>query len=723
MSFLNPAFLSALALVGIPLLIHLIRRRKLKVIQWAAMEFLIQSQRKQRRRLRIEELILLALRMLIVVTAVLAFARPVLRALGLPLLSQNARVYAVIVLDHSMSMEQRGADGKTSWDRARASAQEILTHVLKPGDSASLILMADRPEAVVNSPSFDLNLVAARVRAAQPVDRGTDYYATARLVDEMLKNSKAPYKEVYWLTDDQKSAWAGNKQEQARATWSDLGARARVTWVSVGAPANQRDNLAVQLLPLSRELVTPHLPARLEASIVNAGARARNNLLVNLIIDGRPADTRKISVSPNGTSSVLFPTNFPQAGTHTGRIELAQPDQADNLPRDNGAPFVVRSRDQIRVLVQDTRPNVDPTRSDSFYLMNAMAPGGAAESIAPKLREGEGLGATTLRDYDVVVITGLSGLSANDARALSDYVRAGGGLLLFPGNGTEARKANEALNSVGLLPAKLTGAKSFTDDTVITLNPGSITSHPAMSLFKDTTNLNLGSAHFTRYETLEPLTEGVDPNDLQVLIRFTNGDPAFVERKVGLGRVILAASSAGTTWNELPLKGSYVPLVYQLFTYLGAGATAHRNLHLDEPLFLTLPLSDANKPVKVTRPDGTTATQNSVLDARGVTFSYTDTRQAGIYAVAVQGSNTHDAFAVSLPDNESDLTMPSDVRQAAVQAGLPAERLTVAATPQQLQSSVRNSRYGAEVWKPLIYVVIALLFLESFLAQLFGRRG
>src|SRR5580658_9767601 len=117
MSFLNPSLLGLLGLIGVPLLIHLIRRRKLKVVPWAAMEFLRQSQRKQKRRLRIEELILLALRMLIVALAALAFARPVLRALGVPLLSQNARVYVVIVLDHSMSMGQRGGDGKTSWQR------------------------------------------------------------------------------------------------------------------------------------------------------------------------------------------------------------------------------------------------------------------------------------------------------------------------------------------------------------------------------------------------------------------------------------------------------------------------------------------------------------------------------------------------------------------------------------------------------------------------------
>ena len=133
MAFLNPAFLSFLALVGVPLLIHLIRRRKLKVVKWAAMEFLRQSQKKQKRRLRIEELILLALRTLIVALAVLAFCRPVLRT-GIPLLSQNARVYAVVVLDNSYSMGHQGSDGKSSFERAQDSIQDLLTHVFKEGD-------------------------------------------------------------------------------------------------------------------------------------------------------------------------------------------------------------------------------------------------------------------------------------------------------------------------------------------------------------------------------------------------------------------------------------------------------------------------------------------------------------------------------------------------------------------------------------------------------------
>ena len=722
MSFLNPIFLGAMAFVGVPLLIHLIRRRKLKVVQWAAMEFLRQSQKKQKRRMRIEEFILLSLRMLIVALATMAFARPVLKAIGSALLSQNTRIYAVVVYDNSYSMAHRGADGKSSQERAQAYAAQVMTKILKPGDSASLVLLSDKPDALIASPSFDRDLVVRRLKGVTLKDRATDYLATAQLVDKLLKASRATVKEVYWLSDDQASAWATSKKDAARTVWQDLARQARLTWVSCGAPVGGRDNLVVEAPILGRELVTPQLPVRIEARVVNYGAKARNDVLVNLLIDGKQADSKSVSIGPGSDAIVRFPqTVFPKTGTHIGRVELADSAHIDGLARDNGADFVVRCRDRIKVLVQDMHPASDPAKSDSFYLLNAMAPGGAQESLTAKLRENAGLGGVSLRDYDVIILTGLGSLSDGDRRALTEYVKAGGGLLLFPGSGTEGGRVNADLGGMNLLPARLGSHKTLSDENAATLNPGSVT-NPVLTLFKDTGSLNVASARFMQYFSLDPVADATDPNATQVMMRFSNGDPAFVERRVGLGRVILAASSAGTAWNQLPLKPSYVPLVYQLLFYLGEGAGSHRNIAQEQPLFLSLPLSDANKPVRVTTPEGRVNTQNSELDARGVTFSYGATQSSGVYKIAVQGSATQDAFAVSLPTAESDLTA-TDPTQAATQAGVPATRLAVANTPAQLQASVSKARYGAEVWRPIIFAVIALLFLESMLAQLFGRRG
>lgn len=722
MTLLNPGFLSALALVSIPLLIHLIRRRKLKVIPWAAMDFLLQSQRRQRRRLRIEELILLALRMLIVAVAVMAFVRPVLKALGVGLLTPGTRIYAIIALDNSYSMQFRSpSDGRTSFERARQAAEEILTKVLRQGDSASVVLLSDRPEELVGAPSYDLKGVLQRVRNARPGDRGTDYLAAAQTINRLLKTSRAPVKEVYWISDDQAAGWKSSAKEATRPVWEEHSRQARITWVSVGPPAEGRDNLAVESPVVGRELVTPHLPVRIEARIHNYGRRPRNDVLINLTVDGRLAGTRRISLPPGGSAVAQFVYLFGKPGVHIGRIALADARNADGLATDNAASFVVRARSQIKALIQDTHPAADPARSESFYLMTAMAPGGAAESIDPRLREGDNLSGQNLRGFDVIVITNVRGLSGADRRALGEYTRAGGGLLLFPGPETDPTRVNADYSAGNLLPAKLLPRKTLSVNDALSLNPATMTGD-ALSLFKETTTMNLGTAHFTTYYPLQPLWNARDPNAVQVLARFSNGDPAFVERREGFGRVILAASSSGTSWNELPLKPAFVPLAYQLVSYLSQGPTARHNLRLDEPFFRTLPLTDANKPMRVTGPDGRIDSLSSVLEARGVTASYLATVRAGIYRLEVVGGKTKDAFAVGLPGEESDLTY-AEPRAAGMQAGLNAGRLTIARDPSRLPAAVRQSRYGTEIWRALIWTLVPLLLLESLLAQHFGRRG
>ena len=721
MTFLTPAFLGALACIGIPLLIHLIRRRKLKIVPWAAMEFLRQSQKKQRRRLRIEELILLALRMLIVATAALAFARPVLRALGVPLLSQNSHVYAVVVLDNSYSMGAKGADGRTSFARAKAAANEVVTRILRDGDSISLVLLSDKPEAIVDAPSFDRTLVRRRIEAATLSDRTTDYLAGVHTVNRLLRATKTPIREVYWITDDQADAWASSKKESARSSWAEMGKLARTSWISAGGGENERDNLEVQTPVLGSELVTPQLATRIDARIINHGIKPRNDLLVNLIVDGSPKGSTRVSVPPGGSVEAEFLHQFVRSGTHIGSVTLNDPSSVDILERDNSASFVVRVRDRVKVLVLDPKPAHNPSQSESYFLVKAMAPDENLESLQPKLREGEGLGGLTLRDYDVIAIAGLTNLSSNDRAALSEYVKAGGGVLLFPGPDTDARQINSELEGAGLLPAKLGPRRKLDEKSGLKLEPSSI-KHPAMAIFKDTSTMHLSGAQFYSYFPLEPMSDETNLGAVRVMVRFTNGDPAFVERQVGLGHVVIAASTAGRLWNDLPLQSSYVPLVYQLMFYLGQGATSHRNLRLDEPLFLALPLKDANKSVKVTAPDGRATAQNSALDSRGVTFRYEATGRSGVYKVGVAGSSTSDAFAVGLPAGESSLTY-ADPRRAAPEAGLPINTLAVAQNITQIRTMVNRARYGAEIWYSLICAVIGMMFLESFLAQRFGRRG
>ena len=115
-----------------------------------------------------------------------------------------------------------------------------------------------------------------RLKAAQVSDRGTDYLETAKVVAKLVKASKNPIREVYWMTDDQGNAWAASEKEAGKTAWAGLASDTRITWVSVGPPPTQRDNLSVEAPTVGRELVTPYICPQLasKSRIVVAPAPA-----------------------------------------------------------------------------------------------------------------------------------------------------------------------------------------------------------------------------------------------------------------------------------------------------------------------------------------------------------------------------------------------------------------------------------------------------------------
>src|SRR5258708_24327590 len=107
----NPwLFVAGLLAVLLPILIHLLNKRKFRVVDWAAMEFLLDADKKNRRRIRLENLILLLLRCLAVLLIGLLLARPFIPT-SLTAGILNATQYERIIgLDDSLSMQARAGN-------------------------------------------------------------------------------------------------------------------------------------------------------------------------------------------------------------------------------------------------------------------------------------------------------------------------------------------------------------------------------------------------------------------------------------------------------------------------------------------------------------------------------------------------------------------------------------------------------------------------------------
>src|SRR4029077_18643550 len=128
-TFLNPAyFFIGLALISLPIIIHLINRMRFKRIRWAAMEFLLKSQKRNRRRLIIEQLLLLALRCFLIFLAVMLVSR----YLGLSFAGfELQNTTHVVLVDDTLSMSDHWREEGETRDVFKTGKDLIVKEIAK----------------------------------------------------------------------------------------------------------------------------------------------------------------------------------------------------------------------------------------------------------------------------------------------------------------------------------------------------------------------------------------------------------------------------------------------------------------------------------------------------------------------------------------------------------------------------------------------------------------
>jgi len=284
-NFGNPWLLLGLAGVAVPILVHLLNRFRQRRLEWAAMELLRRAMVLRSRRIRIEDLLLLALRCLAVILIALAMSRPSLRSEAAKYVGAKDNVGAVIALDASYSMAYRPGVG-SRFDRA-AEIVRNLKGALHPGDGVSLLVMGNRPRTLLRNTAFDDRRIekalADAAPLAEPLNLEPCLERLALLADEM----KVPIRECYIVTDAQAITW-GRLSEKARGALERIGSLARL-FVLPTAP-DSGENLAIRRLALAAGSLRRGTVARLTADVANLGRRPQTRVVVNLLAGEKVVD-------------------------------------------------------------------------------------------------------------------------------------------------------------------------------------------------------------------------------------------------------------------------------------------------------------------------------------------------------------------------------------------------------------------------------------------------
>jgi hypothetical protein len=730
MTFANLALLAGLGFLIVPPVIHLFHRRKFDVVDWAAMQFLEVSQRT-RRKIFLEELLLMALRMVVLAVLVLALAAPksnwgIWRGLA-PRPSRDV----VIVVDGSLSMGYT-EDGQSRHDRAVEWCDRYLSE-LRGEDRVALVHARQKPLLPIPLLSSDLALVRETVRHL-PAPRGGVNWPEAVQAAIGLFEENGKQREIILVTDGQAHGWADEKTLVRwdllahSVKWDEKAPRLWVVDLAPDKPATlpnwSLNSLTATrpLVPVGREVT---FKAELQLSTATpseAPAGSSSPKSIRIEVDGRQTEEHKPfnSVDTRGRLPFSFVQRFSTAGSHRVTVRIDD----DVLPGDNVADYSIDVTSAIPVLILEG--DATARHPSSSFLRDALAPIRdpnpgfllrtipVAEFVTSLLQRPLGADPNTVPQ--VVILSNPGRLTADQAKGIEEFLQEGGGVLVTLGDRADARQLNDVLfrDGKGWLPAKLLDIVGDEKDLekAAQIVPQSL-EHPALELFKEADPGSLASAYFPRHWRLEVPTGGLS----SIIASLNNRLPLFAEKTVGKGRIILSAVPLDHSWRtNLTDLGDFVRLSHEMAYYLAGSRSSEKNLQAGQAIVFTPNDGEAPGLVTVLPPEGPPAK----IEARKWPLIYEETKETGCYELQTASGKSH-YFVVNSDPGESNLSPWTEADRRKLGKLLPA--LKYVSESNEIDPTGSDAERPMELWWIFMLLLVGLMCFEIFLTRRIALRN
>lgn len=558
-SFLAPLFLAGLAALSVPVIIHLINRERRDVVQFPSLMFLQRIPYRSVRRQKLRHILLLTLRCLALAIVVMAFARPFVRRQGATRGAGTGARELVVLVDRSYSM---GAGDH--WTRAQAAARHAVA-ALGPTDRATIVAFDD-DAAAVTPPTHDVATLNGAIAAVRPSSEATRYAPPLKLASQILAGSNLPRREVVLISDFQRLGWSVRDE-------ISFPSGTTITNVDVAAGDTVTANAAVADVSIQRS-EGERDRATIAARLTNTGASPIPDVDATLELNGRVADSRRVTIPARGATQVRFASIAIPSGTSAGIVRFTVPAaaaRADQLAADDRSYFTIAPDAGVSVLVVE--PST-PRPSQSLFLTRALAIGDRP-SFRVDIRKTGGLAPADLEGRSLIIFDEVGPPVGDGAARLRDFLNNGGGVLIAAGDqfpasawqGEWSRALPGAIGSVVDRAGEAGGTLAWIDYD-----------HPVFDVFNAPRSGDFATARFLRYRrlTVRPdsgarRTAGAadTASGSHILARFDDGAPALVEHRVGRGKVMVWASTLDSYWSDLALQPVFLPFVHQVAKYAG----------------------------------------------------------------------------------------------------------------------------------------------------------
>jgi hypothetical protein len=656
-----PWFLAALAGVALPLYLHLLKKHKRPPKQVPSLMLYESRVVSSTRHRRLDHILLLSLRLLLLLFLILAFANPFINRDSAALASNRL---VLLVIDNSFSMRAgtRLADAKDA----------AVTVLAGKGAARAQVATFGSQLRLMTQPIEDQSALRAAVQSIQPGDAHGTFGELARAVRATAEAVHTPI-ELHVFSDMQRGNLA--------AIFSDMALPGNVKIVTHAVITKVQPNWTVESVDVPGQVWGKDAkPVHVQAVIASYGTTAAHRN-ASLVVNSKTIAMKSVAVPANGRATVDFPALEVPYGFSRCEVKI---DSADGFPADDLRRFAVERSDPQKVLLIHSYGD---TRSP-LYIGAALSAAAQSAFLLESISVNEAADRQP-SNYAFIILSDLNSLPSLLENSLTQYVRSGGSLLIAAGTAAGAR------SQIPIFGARINQTRDYSRVPGRYMAVGSSdSSYPAVAKANGWPGVKF-------FYALD-----VEPGDSRVIVRLGDQTPLLLEKRIGEGRVMLLTSGLDNLTNDFPLAPAFVPFIEHTARYL-AGSERQGGAR---PVDAFLELRNAKEQaqgVEVTDPEGKRPlTLGEAASAQS--FQLTET---GYYQLRLANGRQNEV-GVNPDPKESNLdVIPEDVLALWQGNGNPSSQDASAPTQPTPNKTPQS------LWWYVMLFVLAAAVAESVLAS------
>lgn len=647
-------------MVALPILIHLINMMRHRKVKWAAMDFLLQSHKRQRNWVRLKQLLLLLARIAALLLALFMFGQVGCQNGNIAQLLGGRTTHHYILLDDSYSMGESN-NGKTVFDIARETMPNLISRVLKKSDQRVTLIrfsqagrrtqVAAAGKALTQLADIDgqlvdsdfMQLLEERRNSFDVSTLATGPQDALAMTKELILERAQEKSFVYVLSDFRAKEWS-NPANQIPELNAIRAAEGEIQFINCVKKSQQ--NIGVRLLNSVGNIRAVNVPFPVKLEVENFGDTPINNLTVrvfsqafNRLVEATsspesaaPAEAELPSVfiqeiAPGKIETRDFFVFFSVPGRHAVRVQLGD----DAINRDNSRWLIVDVATNASALVID-----DEQESSAYFLSSAFQPGRAISGVQADVKTKEFLrdvAPENLAKFDSIFICGVDSLDGIAVQKLENYVRNGGGVCFSFGPKANLQYYSTELyrNGEGLLPLPVEriinissvdrSLRDITEDPDKEESPAVdwvIQDHPLFAPFVGANDTFFNTLHVNEFVAPPAIwSREADPNTtIAATVRGLDRYPLVAIKRFGSGNVVSIHTSISRDWSDIQRNPVFLVTMLRIQEFLSETKQQRPENFVGQAAKLQIPLDQYQDTVSFVLPTAS-AEVSQMIERKG----------------------------------------------------------------------------------------------------------